>query len=98
MQMVQAIGTQQNVIVVKSYPDSGYFVIWEDSRTTANGVDIYAQKYDKNGTALWAENGIPVVARPDDQRIVLLNTTTDYRYQEHACTDSAIIINNLPLV
>src|SRR5258706_6451118 len=59
-----ALKTQQHPIVVKSYPDSGYFIIWEDYRNDPGGYnangDIYAQKYDKNGNQLWANNGVPV--------------------------------------
>ncbi len=42
---------QAKSIVVKSYPDSGYFLIWEDIRTN-NVIGIYAQKFDKNGNRL----------------------------------------------
>ena len=38
------VNTQQHPIVVKSYPDDGYFIIWEDGRNTATTkMDIYAQ-------------------------------------------------------
>ena len=91
MPVTTAKDFQQNEIVVRSYPDSGYFVIWEDSRTTGNQTDIYAQKYDKNGKALWANNGIPVAATTDAELLSLSNysSSPDYRYAGHACTDSA---------
>ena len=48
--------SQRNPVMLTSYPDGGYFVIWEDDRNTATTkTDIYAQKYDKNGSALWGK-------------------------------------------
>ncbi len=79
---------QQKPIIVKSYPDSGYFVMWLDARTTGNGTDIYAQKFDKGGKALWATNGVPVITGPDYQTYAP-PSNADYRYYSHACTDSA---------
>jgi len=64
MPVTQAANDQVNPLIIKSDPDGGYFVIWEDYRVTGVGVaDIYAQKYDKNGVALWALNGVPVASR-----------------------------------
>lgn len=84
-----AAQTQQHPIVVKSYPDSGYFVIWEDDRNTATTLtDIYAQKYDKNGNALWAINGVPVVNGPNSQHYYF-GSSQDYRNRSFAATDSA---------
>ncbi len=88
MPVVLNTGEQVHSIVVKSYPDSGYFVIWEDVRTIGNGADIYAQKYDKAGKALWAAGGAVVIAGVDNQMIAPPNVA-DYRYTSHACTDSA---------
>ncbi|MBE7174339.1 MAG: T9SS type A sorting domain-containing protein, partial [Williamsia sp.] len=68
----------------------GYFVIWEDGRTTGNLSDIYAQKYDKNGVALWAKDGIAVVATTNNEVFAPSSFYgTDTRYKSHACTDSA---------
>lgn len=88
MPVTRATGEQVHSIVVKSYPDSGYFVIWDDGRTAGNGYDIYAQKFDKNGKALWANDGVVVVAGVDNQTLAP-SSVTDYRYASHACTDSA---------
>src|ERR1700709_2553187 len=56
------VQTQQHPLTIRSYPDGGYIVFWEDNRNTASTKqDIYAQKYDKNGKRLWKLNGIPVV-------------------------------------
>ncbi len=86
------VKTQQHPIVVKSYPDSGYFVIWEDFRFdpgpyNATGV-IYSQKYDKNGNRLWANNGVPVTNGPNPQHYYF-SSNQDYRNRSYAATDSA---------
>jgi Secretion system C-terminal sorting domain len=81
-------GTQNNSIVIKSYPDSGYIIFWEDSRTTGNSIDIYAQKYNKAGVALWAVNGMPVATGVGVEQIAL-TSNVDYRNYSHAATDSA---------
>ena len=39
----------------------GAIVVWEH---IPDGVDIYAQRVDGEGTVLWEENGIPVVTAP----------------------------------
>jgi hypothetical protein len=79
---------QGNSIVIRSYPDSGYIVIWEDNRSNFSDADIYAQKFDKLGNALWTLNGVPVATGPDYQQIAP-SSNTDYRYYPHACTDSS---------
>ena len=83
-----AIKDQLHPVVVKSYPDSGYFVIWEDYRNDGNVSDIYAQKYDKAGNHLWAQDGAPVITGADYQ-LLAPSSNADYRYYGHACTDSA---------
>lgn len=88
MPVCTAGNDQGQSIVVRSYPDSGYFVIWEDLRNGGSNFDIYAQKYDKNGVALWATNGLPVATGPDIQRISFWGNA-DYRNYPHACTDSS---------
>lgn len=80
---------QSNSIVLRSYPDSGYFVIWEDFRAGTGNRDIYAQKYDKNGFQKWTADGVPVATGPDGQRFAYTGTNADYRNYSHACTDSA---------
>src|ERR1700712_5588264 len=69
---------QRNAIVLKSYPDSGYFVIWLEYHNTSNGTDIYAQKFDKSGKRLWAANGVPVIAGADNQTYAP-SSNADYR-------------------
>jgi Secretion system C-terminal sorting domain len=80
---------QVHAIIVQSFPDSGYFVIWEDARNTAtNKRDIYAQKYDKAGNMLWALNGLPIVNSSNDQHFTW-SSNQDYRNRKTAATDSA---------
>jgi hypothetical protein len=81
--------TQKNVIIVNSYPDNGFFVIWEDERTlSTTNTDIYAQKYDRDGNRLWAENGVPVSNGPHRQHYTF-SSNQDYRNRSFAATDSA---------
>ena len=42
----------------------GVYVVWTDKRTDD---DIYAQRVDANGTALWLQNGVGVTALPARQ-------------------------------
>lgn len=79
-------------MVVRSYPDSGYFVIWQDYRNDQSSYNdefsvIYAQKYDKTGTQLWATNGVPVTASPNNDHFTYSGQT--YRSRSFAATDSA---------
>lgn len=42
--------------------------VWTDYRNGDQNSDIFAQKLDLNGKALWAEDGIPVCEAPDSQK------------------------------
>jgi hypothetical protein len=88
MPVCTAAKDQAKSIVVKSYPDSGYFLIWEDIRTN-NVIGIYAQKFDKNGNRLWAVNGIPVATGADSKVFSRVVGSNDYRGYSFACTDSS---------
>jgi hypothetical protein len=59
-----AANEQQNP---KSTSDGsgGVIVVWQDRRS--GFVDIYAQRIDASGVALWATNGVPVSTAGDDQ-------------------------------
>lgn len=84
-----ANGAQRNPIVLNSYPDGGFIVVWEDERDMAtNNTDIYAQKYDKNGNRLWAENGIPIATNPTREHYTF-SSNQDYRNRSFMATDSA---------
>lgn len=49
-----------------------YFVAWEDDRNGKRNGDIYLQKLDATGKALWRHNGIPVCLAKDEQSSPLL--------------------------
>src|ERR1700761_8709263 len=89
MQVTNASYNQGAAIIVHSYPDSGYFVIWQDSRNdhTNSTTVIYAQKYSKAGVALWTANGIPVSTSTNNQHYTYGGQ--DYRNRSYAATDSA---------
>lgn len=57
----------------------GLVMVWNDSR---NGKlsDVYAQRLDKNGNSLWAENGIPIIVEENDQLPCSLIRTADSCY------------------
>src|SRR6185436_19738654 len=42
----------------------GAIVLWQDP---AHGGDLYAQRVDGSGTALWGSTGVPVCTEPDEQ-------------------------------
>lgn len=88
MAVSTAVGVQKNPLVLTSYPDGGYFVIWEDDRNAANKTDIYAQKYDKAGNRLWAADGVPIAEGPTYQHYTF-SSNVDYRNRSFAATDSA---------
>lgn len=44
----------------------GAIISWQDIRT--GNRDIYAQRIDSNGTALWTANGVAVVTKASEQR------------------------------
>jgi hypothetical protein len=45
----------------------GAIIAWQDRRGTA-GWDIYAQRINTTGSALWAADGIPICIAPGDQQ------------------------------
>ncbi|HEY0039454.1 MAG TPA: hypothetical protein VGB71_02270, partial [Flavisolibacter sp.] len=82
-------GVQEKPIVLQSFPDGGYFIIWEDRREGFySKTKIYAQKYDNNGNRLWAVNGVPVSASTNNQHYSY-SSNADYRNYSVAATDSA---------
>ena len=84
-----AAGDQLNSVVIKSYPDSGYFIIWEDHRIDYYGpTQIFAQKYDKTGKQLWANDGIPISSGTNSQHFTY-SSNNDFRNYSVAATDSA---------
>ncbi len=41
--------------------DGHFFVGWGDNRPPASNEDMYVQKFDMDGTPLWAADGVPVI-------------------------------------
>jgi hypothetical protein len=61
-----------NAINSQSYPkmradgSNGVIIAWQDKRNALD-FDIYAQRLNASGTALWATNGVPVAVAADNQ-------------------------------
>jgi len=51
--------------------NGGALVTWHDYRALPAGtrVDVYAQRVDAAGNALWTPNGVPICIAPDDQNL-----------------------------
>lgn len=67
-----ALGNQSNHELV---PDTsgGVIVVWSDTRNTGtSSLDIYAQRMDASGTALWTADGAPMTTAPSVQSNHLL--------------------------
>jgi len=60
-----ASGDQNHPRLVSDDND-GIIVVWEDSRSGTD-IDLYAQRLDASGTALWATDGIAVFSGTGDQ-------------------------------
>ena len=92
MSVSLAVQKQLSPVAIQSFPDSGFIFFWEDERNGVGNQDIYAQKYNKNGNRLWAENGVPV-ATGTGLQLFWDNFKNfaqgDYRNYSSACTDSA---------
>ncbi|RYF45768.1 MAG: hypothetical protein EOO39_50735, partial [Cytophagaceae bacterium] len=94
MPVALATSDQKNPLIVKSEPDGGYFVIWEDLRNGVGNSDIYAQKYSSDGHLLWAVNGVPVAtgSATDQQYSNVSNGSssyTNYQSVSHAASDGS---------
>ncbi len=61
-----------NALNVQSYPkmrpdgSNGVIIAWQDKRNALD-FDIYAQRLNSSGTALWATNGVSVAVAADNQ-------------------------------
>jgi hypothetical protein len=51
----------------------GAIVVWSDSRS-AIGFDIYAQRVNANGVALWTPNGVPICTAADYQTFPVITS------------------------
>lgn len=57
-------GAQSGVRAVPTL-NGGCILVWRDQR--AGNTDIYAQRLDRSGAALWAANGVPIAALPGNE-------------------------------
>ncbi|MEZ4648073.1 MAG: T9SS type A sorting domain-containing protein [Candidatus Eisenbacteria bacterium] len=48
--------------------NGGAVVVWEDTRSSATELDLYAQRIDSSGRTLWTDEGALVVSEIDDQK------------------------------
>jgi len=55
----------------------GAFLVWTDYRRGDRNPDIYAQRIDKKGNALWDKEGVLVCGAPDVQHMPGLITDTE---------------------
>lgn len=59
-------GAQSAPAVVPDASD-GVIVVWVDARSGSANLDVYAQRLDGSGQALWGAGGVPVCAAPGNQ-------------------------------
>ncbi len=59
-------GNNQNYQQVVPDGSGGAIVVWMDARNNQN-YDIYAQRLDESGSALWATSGVAVCVAPGEQ-------------------------------
>lgn len=68
--------SHQNVPTITATPDGGAIITWQDRRNGYANKDIYAQKVDSSGNVLWRTNGIPICAKPLNQRNPIVASDT----------------------
>ena len=62
-----ASGSQSNPSICTDGA-GGAEVAWDDARTPANGLDVYAQRVNASGTPQWTANGVALVTATGDQK------------------------------
>lgn len=62
-----ATGIQNNQQLLAD--NSGAMIVWSDGRGSSANADIYAQRLNQVGTALWTLNGAPVCTAPSLQNM-----------------------------
>lgn len=70
---------------IRATPDGGCVVVWFDN--SAGGYDVYAQRLDAQGNALWPHNGVLVRDRS-------VSSTQDYDAQVDASGNVVIAFND----
>ncbi len=61
-----AEGRQLGLKLCPDYTTGGAYYVWRDERTGISN-DLYMQRFDGNGSATWAVNGIILCDAPDNQ-------------------------------
>lgn len=69
-----AVNDQKNVRITED-GNGGAVVVWEDYRNNPASADIYIQRFDKNGNAKWAPDGLAICNLPSHQS----NPNINYR-------------------
>ena len=64
---VVEIDSTQGQHQIISDGSGGAIVTWKDNRSGGEGYDIYAQKFDSSGNALWTENGVLICGADEYQ-------------------------------
>jgi hypothetical protein len=77
-------GYDQEFPLLVSDGAGGAIVVWQDSRAGDDGTDIYAQRIDLNGNALWQADGVPLCSHLTD-----LLTTPPSAYAHVVVSDGA---------
>lgn len=63
---IVAVNGDQTIARMVSDQTGGAIIVWDDKRSQ-NDADIYAQRIDHGGVALWQGNGLRVTSAPNDQ-------------------------------
>lgn len=64
-------GAQRNPRIT-SDNKQGFYILWEDSRTSINEYDLYGQHVDLGGRLHWRKSGMPICTSPDIQQNVAM--------------------------
>jgi len=81
----------------------GAIIVWQDRRNadSGNGSDLYAQRVDGSGNALWAADGVSVISVPGDQDLPVLVGDGDggvyvaWRHKDFALDNSDVYAQHL---
>lgn len=74
--VVDADNEQKNADIAAD-GNGGVYIAWIDNRHLELDKDIYAQRISSDGQALWADNGIVVISKPESQEKPVLETDSD---------------------
>ncbi|MDD5382231.1 MAG: hypothetical protein PHH60_01055 [Candidatus Margulisbacteria bacterium] len=70
----KGLGKQQNPVITP-LPNEDWLVLWEEDQSGKTKVDLYAQKINSAGLALWRTDGLPIAAAREMQESPTLVTT-----------------------